>query len=239
VITLSGDMRDELERLLPEAERGGTKVRVLPNFADVTAVETDELGLPKLRDIIYAGSHGPGQNLGLFLEAIAAIPAERRPQVDFFGDGSEKHRLRSRSADLGLDPWVRFHPPVPRDAIERETARARFGLVGAMPDLFRYAFPSKLAAYCSAGIPALVMCDRDSRLAAWLENEGLGHAIGARDAATIAEALTGILAASAAQPEPEAIRAAAGRLFSQAEWLRGIDALLDELGISPAAKKPV
>lgn len=238
VVTLSDDMRDELERLLPEAERGGTKVKVLPNFAAVSGTGAEARDQPKLRDIIYAGGHGPGQNLGLFIEAVAAIPPDRRPRVDFFGDGSEKKLLQSRTAELGLDPWIRFEQNIPRDAVEPETARARFGLVGARPDLFRYAFPSKLAAYGGAGVPALVMCDRDSRLAAWIESEGLGHAIGARDAGSIALALTDILAAPA-HHAPGAVRAAAKRYFSEAEWLRGIDALLAELGIPPAAKKAV
>lgn len=230
VVTLSPLMKSELVRDLRRPAMAD-RIVILPSFAP----ESDEPEPPgerpaPVRDLIYAGSHGPGQNLGRFLEMMAALPPARRPMADFFGEGTEKPALLAKVARLGLQQHVRFFPNVSRDAINLEMRRSRFGLVGARPDLFRFAVPSKLASYNCAGLRGIVMCDPSSELSEWMTQSGIGLAIPPDDTEAGARMLSAILDDPDAAGDPDHVRAAAVALYGKRAWLDGIDDMLRDLG---------
>lgn len=228
VVTLSADMAEELVSWFPDAERLAiaAKMRVIQNYAAGSTPATGRQAAP-VRDIIYAGNHGAAQNLGLFLEMLAAL--DPVPRTAFFGDGSARAGLTEQARRLGLDDGLTFHEPVGREEIGAEIARSRFGLVGARPDLMRYAFPSKLLAYAAIGIPSLVMCPERSGTASWLRAEGFGHPIDPVSAAEGARQLRAILSKPSQDGEQAERRTRAARAFGQARFRAEFTALLDEL----------
>lgn len=231
VITLSEMMKEELDRLLPSGCRSGSgqKVVAIPNYSPDISAPRNAADAEPVRDIIYAGSHGPGQNLRFFLEAIARLDEPERPRVAFFGEGSEKEALVALANRLGISKHVSFHGNVDRDTINREMERSRFGLVGAIPGLFRYAFPSKLASYNSAGIPGLLMCESSSAIARWAEGNGVGFALGVADPAESAAILSRILRAPSWSGL--AMQSAAQRLYGRETYMTQLDQLLSKLEI--------
>lgn len=172
-ITLSHAMKQQLAGYAGKSFPG-SRIAVVPNPVSSDAEFSPE---EKQVDIIYAGVHGKAQNLYHFLESLAATPEGKRPTVAFFGNGTEKSGLQRVATDLQLNDIVTFNEPVSRDEIVVEMAKARYGLVGAVPELLNYAFPSKLANYGYAGTPSLMMCDGVGETANWLQSSGLGRAL--------------------------------------------------------------
>ena len=172
-ITLSQSMKQQLAgyagKSFPDR-----RIVVVPN-----PVSSDAEFLPQKKqvDIIYAGAHGKAQNLYHFLESLAATPEDKRPTAAFFGNGTEKSKLQQVAADLQLNEFVTFTDAVSREEVVVEMAKARYGLVGAVPELLHFAFPSKLANYGYAGTPSLMMCDSEGETARWLQSSGLGRAL--------------------------------------------------------------
>ncbi|MCC6619401.1 MAG: glycosyltransferase family 4 protein [Chloroflexi bacterium] len=142
----------------------------IPNASTVTANSTDvpaSLGsmLHELEDrfiIAYTGSLGEAQDLATALDALASIKARNsaawgRLAFLMVGDGVRRQELEARSAALGLD-HVRFHSPIPKQAIPAVLARADAALLqlGAA-DFLKYGLsPNKLFDYFAAGRPVLI-----------------------------------------------------------------------------------
>lgn len=218
-ITLTGDMRSELLGWFRDPREVAPRILVMQNVVPGLGARL-EAG-PEVRDIVYAGNHGPAQNLGHFLDALRRM--DRVPRVAFYGSGAEREALVRRAEGL---PGVSFHDTVPREAARAEIARSRLGLVGARPDLLRHAFPSKLLAYAAEGTPSLLMCPEGSEAARWLAETGLGMPL---DPADPGRAAAGIAAALAAPADRDAIAARARAEFGAERWLAAIGAMLDGL----------
>ncbi len=107
---------------------------------------------------IYAGAHGPANDLDTLLEAARLLRArgDRRVQLVLVGDGTEKARLRARATELQLDN-VTFLAPVPKAAIPGLFARCHAGvLVLRDLPLFRHGVsPNKLFDYMAASLPVI------------------------------------------------------------------------------------
>ena len=229
-ITLSKEMSDELVSYFPAHRQAeiAAKIALVPNFSpDIGLV--DEVFDTFDHDIIYAGNHGKGQNLPTFLEMLAHPELDPKPKVSFFGSGQVKADLVARTRELGLDSFVTFHDPVSRAEAQREMARARFGLVGAIPGLLRFAFPSKLAGYNIVGTPGIVMCDVNGGTAESLRENGFGFAIDPEDVAAGARALREALAQSDDPSVRLATKARGLDVYGKATYLVKMNALLDDL----------
>ncbi len=88
---------------------------------------------------------------------VAAMADVRGAVLVFLGGGPYRPALEARVARLGLTDRVRFHAPVPPDALLPLTAGADVG-VTLLEDTclnHRYALPNKLFEYLMAGVPVL------------------------------------------------------------------------------------
>jgi glycosyltransferase involved in cell wall biosynthesis len=71
----------------------GERIEVVNNFY-AEDVDPERATPAKAYDILYAGNHGPGQNLAFFIEALARCRPESSPRIVFYGGGTEKEALR-------------------------------------------------------------------------------------------------------------------------------------------------
>lgn len=224
---LSGEMREHLLASLPQRSRGriGERIEVVNNFY---AEKVDPAGAAgdKTSDIIYAGNHGPGQNLAFFIEVVSRCRLPTAPRIVFYGGGTEKESLVKFAQERGAP--IEFRDPVDRHSIATEMQRARYGLVAMLPDLPKYAFPSKIIAYTCNGTKALLMCDPAGDLGRWVAAEHLGAVLDVTDVDRAARGLETLLASvDDAAPHDTASRAAT--LFGKDVFLARIEAILGRL----------
>lgn len=224
---LSGEMRDHLLGSFPPRSRGriGGRIEVVNNFY-AEKIDPDLAAGVKTSDIIYAGNHGPGQNLAFFIEVVSRCRLPEPPRIVFYGGGTEKESLVTLARERGAP--IEFRDPVDRHSIATEMQRARFGLVAMLPDLPKYAFPSKIIAYTCNGTQALLMCDPAGALGHWVADEQLGAVLDVTDADRAAKDLETLLAAAdEADPRDTARRAAT--LFGRDVFLSRIESILARL----------
>ena len=225
-VVLSEEMREHLLDSFRARDRQSVagRIEVLNNFyaEDVPPVAGGET---PAYEIIYAGNHGPGQNLSHFLRVLARCRPATPPRVTFYGNGTEKPALMRLADELGAK--VEFRDPVDRRRIADEIRRARFGLVGMRADLPKYAFPSKIAAYTCNGTQVLVMSDPDGTFGRWISQEGLGATLDPQDEARAAAHLETLLDTGDAHSPPESA-ARAQALFGKKSFLARLGAIVDE-----------
>ncbi len=140
------------------------KVLFLPNGADTTLFKprppdvelAREWGLEGRKVIVYAGTLGFAQGLGVVLDAMASVRRDVPEALFvFLGDGSERERLVRRASELGLEN-VKFIPPHPPEFVARlySVAYAGFASLKSLP-LFEGARPSKLFPIMACGKPVI------------------------------------------------------------------------------------
>ena len=224
---LSEEMREHLLESVPLRSRAkvGERIEVVNNFY---AEQVDpQRGTPtKAYDILYAGNHGPGQNLAFFIEAVSRCRLHPSPRIVFYGGGTAKEALVALARERGAP--IEFRDPVDRQTIATEMQAARYGLVAMLPELPRFAFPSKIIAYTCNGTKALLMCDPAGHLGRWVVAERLGDVLDVTAADRAATGIEALLAATDdTDPHDTAERAAT--LFGKDVFLGRIDTILARL----------
>jgi hypothetical protein len=144
----------------------------------------------------------------------------------FYGGGTAKEALVALARERGAP--IEFRDPVDRQTIATEMQAARYGLVAMLPELPRYAFPSKIIAYTCNGTKALLMCDPAGHLGRWVVAERLGDVLDVTAADRAATGIEALLAATDdTDPHDTAERAAT--LFGKDVFLGRIEAILARL----------
>jgi glycosyltransferase involved in cell wall biosynthesis len=155
---------------------------------------------------IYAGAHGPANDLDTLLGAARLLRerGDRRVQVVLVGDGPDKARLRTAAADLDN---VTFLDPVPKAQIPALFRRCQAGIL-VLRDLplFRHGVsPNKLFDYMASSLPVLTNVAGDC--GDIVARAGCGVAVAPGDPAALADGL----ATLAAHPDATALGAAGRR----------------------------
>jgi len=224
---LSGEMREHLLESVPHRSRAkvGERIEVVNNFY-AEQVDPQHATPAKAYDILYAGNHGPGQNLAFFIEAVSRCRLHPSPRIVFYGGGTAKEALVALARERGAP--IEFRDPVDRQTIATEMQAARYGLVAMLPELPRYAFPSKIIAYTCNGTKALLMCDPSGSLGRWVVAERLGAVL---DVTDVDRAATGIEALLAVTDDSDSRDTAdrAATLFGKDVFLGRIEAILARL----------
>lgn len=192
VVVLSEDMhRSVIER---DPDLAGKVVILnnwaLPDFADPEPAPLAEPAPGVLR-VVFAGNLGRFQGLERVVEALADLPEDIRVEMVFMGEGRAKGDIEA-AADAGAGhPGVDidFVPQGPASAAKALMSTAHLGLVTLVPDVVRYAYPSKTATYATEGLPLLVVCEQDSELARTVRDNGLGWSTSATDRRGLVQAL--------------------------------------------------
>lgn len=145
-------------------ERGisRSKIVTVPNGVDLGGFsKTDggiDLSTPGAFTFVYAGAHGPANDLETVVRAAHDLQTRGRDDIAvvLLGDGSSKDELIALCQELQLTN-VTFVDPVSKAEIATTLRTADAGLMILAPvDLFTYGVsPNKLFDYMGAGLPVL------------------------------------------------------------------------------------
>jgi glycosyltransferase involved in cell wall biosynthesis len=136
---------------------------------------------------LYAGAHGPANDLDVVLQAAQALREDPRIVFLLVGDGMEKPALRRRAAGLQLDN-LRFLPPIPKSDMPELLAAADCGLAVLRPiPLFATTFPNKVFDYMAAARPVVLAIQGPIRQV--VEMAGAGIAVAPGDPQAMAQAV--------------------------------------------------
>jgi len=140
--------------------------KVINNFG-LPSEDVDAESLPFLwpRDtfvILFAGNIGRFQGLDFLVEAMAKLSHRDDICLIMMGEGTEKERLQHKVNSGGANVTFVGHHSV--GVAKLAMKQASVGFVSLIPELYRYAYPSKTMTYTVQGCPVLVAAEPDSCL---------------------------------------------------------------------------
>jgi putative colanic acid biosynthesis glycosyltransferase WcaI len=235
VTVLSDDLRENVEEKL--AGRGGTYVRVIPNFVDSDRITPgprrngyrDEFGLGDRTVVMYAGNLGFSQPLELMVDAARAL--QHREDLVFVinGGGSARPGLEQSAEGLANLVFVDLQPV---DRLPEVLAAADVHVIALRAGLGRSSVPSKLYSILAAGRAVLASVDDGTEVVRVLDASGAGRSVPPEDSAAFTAAIESIVASDLATMGER------GRAFVE-EWAspEGVAAayveLFRDLGAAP------
>ncbi len=220
--------------------RGGKEIDLVPNGVDTAMFETadggaafrEAHGLEDRFVVLYAGAHGPSNDLDVLLEAADRL--RELPEVCFLlvGDGKEKARLMEKAAQLHLQSVV-FLPPVAKQDMAGVTAAADAGVAILKPiEMYKTTYPNKVFDYMAAGKPVLLAIDGVIRRL--VEKAGAGIFCVPGDAQVLAEGVRRLYN----DRETAKAMGAAGKRYVQLNYDRAkITAQLEAIFLQLAGKR--
>jgi len=120
---------------------------------------TSEYGLEDKFIILYAGAHGPANDLETVLEASLLLSDQPEIRIVLVGDGKSKSDLIAKKQEMGLTNLI-FIPPMPKSRMGEVLAGADICLA-TLKDIpmFKMTYPNKVFDYMAAGKPTLLAID--------------------------------------------------------------------------------
>ena len=190
IIVLSEDMRIALLA----RQSGDINTVIINNFSLPTHEEDTEVASGLLKRsgrfrVLFAGNVGRFQGLDAFVDAMDLIVERSDVELVFLGEGKALKKLQMRAKGRGD---VIFLPHQPSNIARQIIADADLGIVSLNTGIYRYAFPSKTMTYLSEGCPLLVSVERESQLAKFVEDSGIGVCVEPSDPASIAAAIQSV-----------------------------------------------
>ncbi len=193
IVVLSPDMKETLE------DRGlrNLPIEIIQNFSLETG-DGREAPPPALRKpkgkvrVIFAGNLGRFQDLPRIAEGISLLfPKYPELELFFLGDGVALPELRKTWRS---NPQVRFAGFLPFVQARVLLEEADIGLVALAPNIYRVAYPSKIATYLRLGLPLLACVEPHSALARDLVSSGVAEVPQTSGPEDIAAALERLIA---------------------------------------------
>ena len=176
--------------------KGGNpaRVHVVPNWVDTAFIRPGErlnafrqaAGLNGEFVVLFAGTMGWSQGLGVAVEAARQLAREPGLVFLLVGDGAD--RANSEAMASGL-PNVRFLPMQPKERYPSVLAAADACLVTLRPEVATPVVPSKLLTIMAAGRPVLASMPLAGDAPRIIEESGAGIACEAGDARSLADAV--------------------------------------------------
>ncbi len=198
VTVLSDDLRENVEEKL--AGKGGTTVRVIPNFVDTERIVPgprqnpyrEEFGLGDRTVVMYAGNLGFSQPLGLMVDAARAL--RHRDDLVFVinGGGSTRPGLEADAADLDNLVFVDLQPA---ERLPEVLAAADVHVIALRRGLGRSSVPSKLYSILAAARPVLASVDEGTEVVRVVESVGAGVTVPPEDGAAFTAAVESLVTA--------------------------------------------
>lgn len=145
-------------------ERGAKRVELVPNGADTSMFNQDEIKNKSIESsdysgeyvVIYAGAHGMSNDLGVVLQAAHQLQSRPDIKLLLIGDGKEKPALQNLAKELKLTN-LEFLPPVPKKQMASTLAAADACIAILKPiPLYATVYPNKVFDYMAAGKPVLL-----------------------------------------------------------------------------------
>lgn len=182
------------------------KLVTVPNGVDSGSFDSDaaslglraEHGLQHKFIALYAGAHGPANDLRQVLQAAESLKQHPGIVLVLVGDGAQKAELMAYARSHRLDN-VLFLPPVEKSGIPGVLAEADCGIATLKPlSLFTTTYPNKVFDYMAAGKPVVLAIDGVIRRL--VESAGAGLYVEPGDGEALGQAVAQL------QADPELAR---------------------------------
>lgn len=184
------------------------RIRVLPNWADVTSIVPLPAGRSSTRERLelagqfvvgYSGNLGRAHEFGTLLAAARALRDD--PGIVFLmtGSGARAGELKRQVEAERLTSFL-FQDYQPAQLLADSLAAADVHLVSLLPALEGLIVPSKLYGILAAGRPAVFIGDPDGDVGRLVQEEGCGIAVGVGEGERLAAELRALRA------DPERVR---------------------------------
>ena len=169
-------------------------VHVVPNWVDTEFIRPGNsmnsfrqaAGLNGEFVVLFAGTMGYSQGLGVAVEAARHLAAEPGLVFLLVGDGADRANVESMSSGL---PNVRFMPMQPKEQYPSVLAAADVCLVTLRPEVATPVVPSKLLTIMAAGRPVLASMPLTGDAPRIIAESGAGITCDAGDARKLADAV--------------------------------------------------
>lgn len=188
VVVLSEDMADTLSR----RKVGEPPETLVINNFSLPSEDTASDALPfhwpdESFVLLFAGNIGRFQGLDILIDAMASVSDREDICLVMMGDGTEKDRLTDKVRETGANVLFVGHQSV--EVAKAAMSKASAGFVSLVPELYRYAYPSKTMTYLEQGCPVLVAVETGSCLARDVVDNRAGLAVANGDADALADAI--------------------------------------------------
>ncbi|MCA9187152.1 MAG: glycosyltransferase family 4 protein [Pirellulaceae bacterium] len=175
VVVLSDDMWETIEGRGVETENVSVINNPPLDVGDGPSLELPSIFHdPEAFYVLFAGNLGIFQGLDVLVKAVRFLPQRVPVRLIFMGEGLAKPALMEE-AGLLLDERIFFLPHQPVEVALAAMREADLGVVSLLPEIYRFAFPSKSMMYLSAGCPLLTIMEPDSELAKVVREYRLGY----------------------------------------------------------------
>ena len=135
--------------------------------------------------VIFAGNLGRFQGLETTIKAFALLNKYKGIKLTLLGNGSERENLLKMSSKLNAN--VEFIDHVSYDKAKSIIYESDIGLVSLIPNMYKYAYPSKTMAYLEQGIPVIAMIEEESELAINMKKFGYGFVTPINDSLSLSK----------------------------------------------------
>ena len=191
IIVLSEDMKRSL-LMRDNRDNLQRKIQIINNFSLSGYEENDGKvnsqflkGKDKFR-ILFAGNIGRFQKLESFIDAMHILSKGNvNIELVFLGEGAALDSLMERAKDK-LGKTIHFFPHQKISVARKIMADADLGIVSLLPEVYKYALPSKTMTYLDEGCPILVTVEEESELVKFIIDQEVGIFSRLGDAESIA-----------------------------------------------------
>lgn len=208
------------------------KVPVIPNSSDLDLFKPsderladDRFGSVDDLKLVFTGAHGLANGLDAVLDAAAELKrrGEQGFHFAFIGQGGQRERLIERSSREGLDGFISWVDPMPKEELARILPRFDVGMMilKNVPSFYYGTSPNKFFDYIASGLP--VLNNYPGWLADMIQEHQCGIAVPPDDPVAFAEAVIRLRD----RPNELPLMGQRARKLAEAEFSR--DTLADQL----------
>ena len=176
-IVLSDDMKNSI---LARESSSNVSIDVIQNF-DLSSGSSAEQNLndppsglekpPGVFRFVFAGNIGRFQGLPKIVDTFSRLQKNLPVELLLIGDGKQKKELIAQVENLGVTN-IKFFAHQPYSVAREFLETADFGVISLNPEIYKYAYPTKMIAYLEAGCPVMSMLESNSCFASFvIENE--------------------------------------------------------------------
>ena len=136
--------------------------------------------------LLFAGNIGKFQGLDAFIEAMHLLREPRKIELVLVGEGKALEHLKTLSGDL-LHKSIKFIPHQTVCIAKALIRNSDLCLVSLMPEVIKYAYPSKTMVYINEGTPILASVEGGSELGSFIDENNIGISVPHGEPSIIAE----------------------------------------------------
>jgi colanic acid biosynthesis glycosyl transferase WcaI len=187
---------DTMKRRLEEKGVRSERIRVIPNWVDVTRVRPQPRDNPWAREhrlikrfvVMHSGNVGHAQDLDTLIRACTFLRDLDDLAVRIIGSGARREELIQLARRLEADQ-VRFMPWQPYELRSLSISTADVHVVGLARGLAGYVVPSRLYGVLATGRPVIAAAEEESETAQLVARVGCGVVVRPGDPFALARAI--------------------------------------------------